>query len=250
MSDQYYGGGQPPADQPPVYRPAPGYQPGLPPPPPPVYPGAGYQQPYPAAYAGGPGPGVPPSRSSLPTVSLVLGICSIVIFCLGVVLGAAAIIIGIIGRGKAKKTGQGTGAATAGIVTGVVGVLVWFLTLVLALTGSVGFLNGVFGMLQSQYVVAEQLDAASTAANKYRAANGSYAGLTTEQLSAFGYSPSSEVSVTAVPLSGGTSYCVSGHLKSEADNVIHMPADAFGQVTITINGREYKYSLGGCPVES
>lgn len=219
----------------------------LPPGYPPPYPSS-YPQAYPPAYQSGGSP--TPGKSSLPTVSLVLGICSIVIFCIGVVLGAAAVITGIIGRGKAKRAGTGTGTATAGIITGAVGIVVWLVALILTLTSGAVFVRSLFGILEDQWVVAEQLDAASTAAGKYRATNGSYEGLSTERLSAFGYTPTSEVSVKAVPVSGGSAYCVSGYVRSEPGNVIHMPPDPFGQMTMTINGREYAYSFGDCPPAS
>jgi hypothetical protein len=62
------------------------------------------------------------------TAALVLGILSVLFaiffFPLGILLGIVAIVLGVMGRGQAKR-GLATngGAATGGLVTGVVGVL-------------------------------------------------------------------------------------------------------------------------------
>lgn len=140
-------------DQPTVTSmPAAGEQPGAgaaggPVPPPPTAPGgpggAGVPGPgvpgaygYPAypAYPGYPGYGHPGwTGMSAPlngfgTTALVLGIVSVVLFCLwglGIVLGILALIFGFLGRGRAKR-GQATngGQALAGIILGAVGVVV------------------------------------------------------------------------------------------------------------------------------
>ncbi|GAA3066503.1 DUF4190 domain-containing protein [Streptomyces glomeratus] len=132
MSDASPGaGGFGPPQQPP--QPTPGYgysQSG---------PGYGYPQSgpsYPAAppvgYPAGPGYGMPAQPSNgMGTTGLVLGIiglvCSLTFFLwfFGVILGVLAIIFGAIGRGKANR-GEATnkGAATAGLVCGIVATVV------------------------------------------------------------------------------------------------------------------------------
>ncbi|MFV0133371.1 DUF4190 domain-containing protein [Streptomyces sp. HMX87] len=122
-------GGFGPPSQPPAGgygqpQPAPGYG----------YPGPG--QAYPAAppvgYPQAPGYAVPMQPSNgLGTTGLVLGIigvvCSLTFFLwfFGVILGILGIIFGAIGRGKANR-GEATnkGAATAGLVCGIIATVV------------------------------------------------------------------------------------------------------------------------------
>lgn len=118
-------------------------------PPPPMGPGGpGHQAPPPAAghygypappvqpYGGYPGydayggqqPWGPQPSNGLGTAALVLGIISVVGFCLyglNIILGILALIFGIIGLGRAKR-GEATnrGMAIAGIITGSVGIVV------------------------------------------------------------------------------------------------------------------------------
>lgn len=113
------------------FAPPPGGQPpprdaqphGDPPPP--------YGQPY-GQQPHGTGPQGPP-RNGLGTAALVLGIVGILTSWLfvGGLLGIAAIVLGAIGRGRAKR-GQATngGVALAGILTGVLAVLVAALVVV------------------------------------------------------------------------------------------------------------------------
>ncbi|MFE4666435.1 DUF4190 domain-containing protein [Streptomyces sp. NPDC056716] len=104
-------------------------------------PGYGYPNPayppappvaYPGAYPQAPGYVMPMQPSNgMGTTGLVLGIigavCSLTFFMwfLGVILGILAIIFGAIGRGKANR-GEATnkGAATAGLVCGIVATVV------------------------------------------------------------------------------------------------------------------------------
>ncbi|MGW4345640.1 DUF4190 domain-containing protein [Streptomyces sp. NPDC004690] len=142
------GGFGPPSQPPPAPgygapQPAPGYgypqQPGAAVP---QQPGAGYaQQPglgypaappvgYPSAPGYGLGMGMQPSNG-LGTAGLVLGIigvvCSLTVFLwfFGIILGILAIVFGAIGRGKANR-GEATnkGAATGGLVCGIVATVV------------------------------------------------------------------------------------------------------------------------------
>ncbi|MFI1099528.1 DUF4190 domain-containing protein [Streptomyces melanogenes] len=110
-------------------------------PPPPTAPGGpGQAVPgsygYPAypGYPGYPGYGHPgwtgmgAPLNGFGTTALVLGIVSVVLFCLwglGVILGILALVFGFLGRGRAKR-GQATngGQALAGIILGAVGVVV------------------------------------------------------------------------------------------------------------------------------
>ncbi|MFF3516513.1 DUF4190 domain-containing protein [Streptomyces sp. NPDC002573] len=112
--------------------------------PPQPVPGHGYPQSgpsYPAAPPVAPGYATPAQpNNSMGTTGLVLGIiglvCSLTFFLwfFGVVLGILAIVFGAVGRGKAKR-GEATnkGAATAGLVCGIVA------TVVLPLLGLVAF---------------------------------------------------------------------------------------------------------------
>ncbi|MGC3971831.1 MAG: DUF4190 domain-containing protein [Pirellulales bacterium] len=86
-------------------------------------------QPYPGgAYPGAYGqPVAPTGNDGLAITSLVLGICTIVLgwFCLGLPLGIAAIVTGVIALGRLKTNGrQGRGLAIAGIATGAVGIII------------------------------------------------------------------------------------------------------------------------------
>jgi hypothetical protein len=126
------GGFGPP--NPPPQQPAPGYgypqQPG---------PGYGYPQTgpsYPAAppvgYPQAPGYGVPAQpRNGMGTSGLVLGIigvvCSLtfILWFFGVILGILAIIFGAVGRGRANRgEANNKGAATAGLVCGIVATVI------------------------------------------------------------------------------------------------------------------------------
>ncbi|MFI6860942.1 DUF4190 domain-containing protein [Streptomyces sp. NPDC050421] len=116
-----YGYPAPPGPQPGGYPSAPGA---------PGYPGyPGYAQ----NTWGGPGP-----ANGMGVASLVLGIISVVTFCmcgLGIVLGLLALIFGLIGRGRATRgEADNGGVALAGIITGAVGLVISavFLGMVLA----------------------------------------------------------------------------------------------------------------------
>ncbi|MET9969322.1 DUF4190 domain-containing protein [Streptomyces sp. NPDC006356] len=130
------GGFGPPPSQPPQ-QPTGGYA--YPPPaqPPAPQPGPGYGYPpaapsYPAAYPQTPGYAMPMQPSNgMGTTGLVLGIigvvCSLTFFLwfFGVILGILGIIFGAIGRSKANR-GEATnkGAATAGLVCGIVATVI------------------------------------------------------------------------------------------------------------------------------
>ncbi|MFK4147434.1 DUF4190 domain-containing protein [Streptomyces sp. NPDC004065] len=126
MSDTQPGpGGFGPPSQPPQ-QPAPGY--GYPQQ---SHPGYGYPA-APPAYPQTPGYGMAPQPSNgLGTTGMVLGIigvvCSLtfILWFFGVVLGILGIIFGAIGRGKANR-GEATnkGAATAGLVCGIIATVV------------------------------------------------------------------------------------------------------------------------------
>lgn len=94
--------------------------------------------------AGGSGYGQPTATNVIAIVALVVGILSIpaaftVIF--GVILGIAAIVLGVIGKNKSNEMGgSGRGFAIGGIVTGVIGLLISLLIAVTigALIGGIG----------------------------------------------------------------------------------------------------------------
>ncbi|MER6713522.1 DUF4190 domain-containing protein [Streptomyces sp. NPDC000877] len=143
-------GGFGPPSQPPQ-QPAPGYGypqqsgPGY------GYPqgGPGYPAAPPAGYPQAPGYGIPPQPSNgMGTTGLVLGIIGVVcsvtflLWFFGVVLGILAIIFGAIGRGKATR-GEATnkGAATAGLVCGIIATVILPLLGFLLFAGIMGGLG-------------------------------------------------------------------------------------------------------------
>lgn len=77
-------------------------------------------------------------NQTLPTLALVLGICSIVFMCCygGFPFGLAAVILGYIGLRNANENPMqygGRGLAIAGIVTGVVGLLITVVIFLIAI---------------------------------------------------------------------------------------------------------------------
>lgn len=110
--------------------------------PPPGYGQQGYGH-VPPGYGPPPGYGYPyapvPATSTKAVVSLVLGIVSIVFCYLGVLIGPAAIVLAVIAKreigeaspgpyvapGQPTPTPSGSGMATAGLVTGIVGTVIW-----------------------------------------------------------------------------------------------------------------------------
>ena len=116
--------GQPPQAEPPAWQgqqqPGYGAQPGFPPP-------AFGQQQF----------GMPPppagNRNGFGTAALVLGILSLVTWFLfvGGLFGIVAIVLGALGRGRAKRgEASNGGMALAGIITGALGVLLTILVIV------------------------------------------------------------------------------------------------------------------------
>src|SRR5229473_155765 len=128
-----------------------------PPPPPPAPPGGGFTPPPPPPPGGGYTPGgyVPPApmgytpgamayagrrTDGLAIGSLICGIVGIVCFfiCLGIVLGPAAAIMGLISRQRIVSSGGtlgGGGLAIAGLILGVVaffGSVAWLLIFILS----------------------------------------------------------------------------------------------------------------------
>ncbi|MCW2839672.1 MAG: hypothetical protein JWR55_1155 [Aeromicrobium sp.] len=103
------------------------------PPAPDAEPGYG-QAPPPPGYGQAPPPGYgypPPHRptSAKAVTGMVLGIVSIFFCYLGVLIGPAAIIVSVLASKdiKAQPPGAvpGKGMATAGLVTGIIGTLIW-----------------------------------------------------------------------------------------------------------------------------
>lgn len=145
---EYPGDGQ---DEPPAYgqapTPPPNFEKGPPPPgygqiPPPSYgqaPPPGYGQIPPPSYGQVPPPGYSypppgygyprPRTEGMAVASMVLGITSIFFCYLGVLIGPVAIGLSIAGRRSinAEPPGAvtGKGMATAGLVTGIIGTLIW-----------------------------------------------------------------------------------------------------------------------------
>ncbi len=84
-----------------------------------------------------PGPNKP---QGLAIGALVCGILSLVLFCMwfiSVPLGIAAIILGILGRGKAQRgEAGGEGLAKTGMILGVVGTILAIVWVILIFTGA------------------------------------------------------------------------------------------------------------------
>ncbi|MEH0529454.1 DUF4190 domain-containing protein [Streptomyces stelliscabiei] len=104
-----------------------------------AHPGMGYPAPV-AGYAW-PATAAPPSNG-MGIAAMVLGICAAALFCLwplAILLGVMAVIFGSIGRVKARR-GEATnpGHALAGIICGVVGILlgIGFIVLLVVAPGS------------------------------------------------------------------------------------------------------------------
>ncbi len=99
-------------------------------------------------YGGAPSYGSAPAAGSgsnpMAVVALILGILSIPASCFygfGIILGIAAIVLGVMAGRKAKagQAGQG-GLAKAGLITGIVGIVVGIVILILVAVG-ISFLN-------------------------------------------------------------------------------------------------------------
>lgn len=156
--------GQQPGAEPPT---APGAQP--PPPPPygqvppgygqpaygqPVYGQPGYGQPaygqpaYGQPAYGQPGyvqPGygypAPPRSNGKAMWSMIAGIISIVFCYVGLLIGPVAIILAVLGKkdiGRSNGTQTGDGMAIAGLVTGIVGTVVWAAVIAFLIVGVAG----------------------------------------------------------------------------------------------------------------
>jgi hypothetical protein len=117
-----------PTNQPWTPPPPPGQPPGAgyPAPPPGQPPGAGYPAPPPMPYATGAPPPIAP-RNGLGIAALVLAIVGLLMCWTvvgGVILGIAAVVMGFIGRGRAKRgEADNGGVALAGVVLGFLSVL-------------------------------------------------------------------------------------------------------------------------------
>ncbi|WP_149178946.1 DUF4190 domain-containing protein [Streptomyces sp. TRM49041] len=98
-----------------------------------VGPGAGYGYPgYPAPY--GANPWGPAPANGLGIAAMVLGIVSVVTFCLygvvSIITGALGLILGIVARKRVKRgEANNGGMATAGIITGSIGIVLGILVL-------------------------------------------------------------------------------------------------------------------------
>lgn len=180
--------------------------------------------------------------TSLPLWSLILAIVSY--FCFPIILAIVAIILGFMGRKRAKEQGGSTGMATAGIVLGFLNIIIYAIVLVALIAGGVG----IFSMFKGQADIAPDVKAASVAAESYGLSNNSYEGLTTAELADYGYVPSSTVTVEAVPINGGSGYCVEGYKNGDPGTKIHMPVLAGEAVfTLTFDNSTYTYATGPCP---
>ncbi|MFF4762193.1 DUF4190 domain-containing protein [Streptomyces sp. NPDC001292] len=97
---------------------------------------------YPAYPGSGQGwPGIPmPPQNGMGTTAMVLGIMSCTMFCFygifGVVLGVLAVVFGIKGRRKAERgEANNHGQAQAGLITGIIGIVLGFLMIAVLILG-------------------------------------------------------------------------------------------------------------------
>ncbi|AXT84763.1 hypothetical protein C6I20_05845 [Aeromicrobium sp. A1-2] len=144
MSDQpqypsYPDSGEPHNQQPPAYgQPAYGQQP------PPGYgqqPPPGYGQQPPPGYGQQPhGYGYPPPRTNGKAMwGMIAGIVSIAFCYLGLLIGPVAIVLSILGKkdiARSNGTQTGGGMATAGLITGIAGTVVWAGVIALIIVGT------------------------------------------------------------------------------------------------------------------
>jgi len=80
------------------------------------------QQPYGYGYA------APPKNNAKAMWGMILGIVSIVFCYLGVLIGPAGIVLSVMGRKEIKRSNgaeTGDGMAVAGLITSIVGTVVW-----------------------------------------------------------------------------------------------------------------------------
>lgn len=191
-------------------------------------------------------PAIPPpaNHTSMPTVSLVLGVLSIIFP--GFLLGIAAVIVGFIGRKKAKEFGQSTGTATGGIVTGFVGIALSIVTVIAIILGGLA----VFGIVNDQTKVAAQIQVAEAAAESYEAANGSFKGVNSAELAQFGYTEPPGFSIKVIPSEDGKSVCVQGYKVDDPASIIHKTNLNRGSITITTSDQQFNYSVGQCRFNS
>ncbi|WP_445528519.1 DUF4190 domain-containing protein [Streptomyces cyslabdanicus] len=104
----------------------------------PVPGGYGYSG-YPGPGNGWPGMPMPP-ENGMGTAAMVLGILSCTLFCFygvfGVILGVLAVIFGVKGRRKAERgEANNHGHAQAGLITGIIGIVLGLITIALLVLG-------------------------------------------------------------------------------------------------------------------
>lgn len=98
----------------------------------------------------------PPSQqgNGLAVASLVLGILACVTFCiwwLAIPLGAVAIVLGVVAKGKvARGESSGAGMAKAGLILGIIGVVLSLIITLLAIAGISMFGNKIRQEIERQ----------------------------------------------------------------------------------------------------
>lgn len=105
-----------------------------------------------------PGPNKP---QGMAIAALICGILSIVLVCVNILsipLGIAAIVLGIIGRGKAQRgEAGGEGLAKTGMILGIVGIALAILLTILAYAG-MSFLGGKAREIEQQMQQQQQIE--------------------------------------------------------------------------------------------
>lgn len=182
-------------------------------------------------------------KTAMPTVALVAGVLGLFI---GFIFALTAIIVGFIGRSKAKRLGQPTGQATAGIILGFVGIVVNIIAAAVLI--SLGIFG--FGNVQAGTAAAD----ASVAANAYYAENGTYDGLTASVLPQYGWVAENNDVVVDVVHYGSDKVCVSGtkgtilgHVVSTSGFVFPGGGTEGAEMKTTVKGKVSVWRTGGCP---
>jgi hypothetical protein len=99
-----------------------------------------YDNPPPPPQYGAPVPGATPENSGKATASMITGLVGLLTICCGlfVVSSIVAIVLGVMARREIAASGgrlQGESRATTGIVTGVIGIALLVVSIILVATG-------------------------------------------------------------------------------------------------------------------
>lgn len=201
---------------------------------------------YPIGYGSYPPPApAPATKSSLPMVSFVCGLLSFL--CVPVVLAIIAIVTGVMGRRRARAERNPTGFATAGLVLGMLNLVVSVIGILFAVSIGVGVVN----QINEQLIVVRDLVPATAAASAFQAEKGTYTGLSTAALGRYGFTPSAGTTVIARSSRDGRTYCIQATAEADPGTVVHVPVTATDRATgaaADIGTDLATYARGPCAV--